>query len=121
MQLKLTPFIHADAITLTEARNQLRADHGGKLNLGLMFRWCVRGYRPRGWHGDRLRLPTVVLGGRRWLMQQWLDAFQAERIRMGMMLGAREPVTTARMPSPSRRQKDIDKAHKRLQKAGLMK
>lgn len=121
MQLKLSPFIHAKAITMTDVCKRIRSDTGKQgITLGLLFRWCTRGYKPRGWHGDRLRMPSVVLGGRRWIMPEWIDAFEQERIRMGMMLGAREPAKMER-PAPVRRAKEIERAKMRLRKAGLMK
>ena len=122
MELELTPFDLNDAITLTEAAGRIRSFDKSRIHVNVALRWATHGYRPRGWQGSRLILPTVVLGRLRWLMPQWLQAFEAERVKMGLAVAIRPGlVKLPRTPSETRIQKDRQRATMRLKKEGLMK
>lgn len=109
--LNIEPFDHGTAITLNELCESVRADRGGKLNIAVAQRWARR-----GWRG--LLLPTVKLGGQFWLMRQWFDAWQAERIKRAMR------TECPPRPPRERTQLQASRGHERavaaLKKAGLM-
>lgn len=110
--LALEPFNHDDAITLTELCKTTRADRGKRLNLAVAQRWARRGYRG-------LLLPTVKLGGQFWLMRQWFDAWQAERIKRSMRTEL--PPAPPRARTPLQQSRGHERAVKQLRKLGVMK
>lgn len=80
---ELEPFIHASAITLTQAAQRIRGQRNGRLNREVAALWARVGYAPRGWTGARLKIPTILMGNARMLMPQWLEAWEAARVKMG--------------------------------------
>lgn len=111
--MDLVKFKHKNAIDLVDAAALIKAERGGRLNVKVLRRWANEGYRPRGYEGEPLVLPTVLIGSRLWLMPQWLEAWEAERVKMGQRV---EPlkVRTERQGSSAHKQ-----AMQRLQKAGV--
>lgn len=75
-------FDESRAITLRAAIHaNLLNVKGRRPSLQVVQRWAnhKRGCRPIGQIGPKIILPTVLIGKERFLMPEWVEAFQRER------------------------------------------
>lgn len=81
--MSLDEFVESKSIDLTAATVRFSQLRGQRTSRAVMVRWARLGYRPRGYEGEPIKLPTVLVGCSLRLMPQWLEWFYEQRLAMG--------------------------------------
>lgn len=106
----------AEALSLTEASKMLRGRGGKPAAIETIRRWANpnKGCRPAGKDGPVLILHTVRVNGELLTRREWVEAFEAERLR----LGDRQP-TGPVSRTPAKRAAGHRRAEKLLDEMGV--
>jgi hypothetical protein len=110
------PFDLKRAIGMAKAARLLRSRGGKAPNIETLRRWAnpKKGCRPTGADGPKLFLRTVRIGNELLTMPEWVEHFEAERIRQG----ERQPLPP-RPPSNRRRAAESREADRIFAAAGM--
>lgn len=103
----------SNALTMTQAAQRIRGRARARVSRAVVNRWATRGYAPRGWIGERLKLATLLIGSTRYTMPAWLEEFDRRRVAMG------QP-SAEKMPTECQASASHRRAVDRLTKAGVM-
>lgn len=114
----MTSFDIHKAINLSKAALLVRGKGGNPITVETLRRWAnpKRGCFPAGKEGPRLVLPTHKANGEILVMPDWVTWFEEERAR----LSERGPKPApAPMPTTKQRRREIGRAAKGLDEAGI--